>query len=135
MESFSPLGWELFFSKLPKVGSREALTLALCLLLPLLVIVRRQTVANQRRNNNKKEDTAIPWAPNHSFLLGHALLYKKDPPGFLVRSQQAVGPLFRINLLGRKMIVVGADTALQTSMARQTESTLSSHQAIAQVGL
>ena len=48
-----------------------------------------------------------PWAPGTRLpLLGHALAYKRDPPGFLRRARAAVGPVFKINLAGLVTTIV-----------------------------
>ena len=103
----------------------------------MLLLFRQAT-----NRSSSKHDPNIPWAPGHRTpLLGHAISYKKDPPRFLQASQTALcknstsdGSLFRINLAGRHMIVVGASDQLQKQVALQPESVLSSYQAIAQIG-
>ena len=76
----------------------------------------------------------IPSAPHPLPVLGHALAYRKDPASFLRSAQQAVGPVFRINLAGRRMIVVGSDRRAHHQVAHSAESVLSARQAVAEIG-
>lgn len=79
-------------------------------------------------------DGIIPNAPGSKFLLGHALAYKNDPNAFFRHCCQVVGPVFRINLAGRKMIVVAADKDLVSKVASLPETVLSSATAVADIG-
>mmetsp|Transcript_14022 Transcript_14022/g.35280 ORF Transcript_14022/g.35280 Transcript_14022/m.35280 type:complete len:493 (+) Transcript_14022:34-1512(+) len=75
----------------------------------------------------------IPMAPGAIPLLGHALSYRKDPPGFLVNTRKACGPVFQLNLAGKKMILVcGPDQ--QRQLATQPESILSLRKAVGAIG-
>ena len=52
--------------------------------------------------------TAPPYAPGLRLpLLGHALSYKADPPGFLQRARAEVGPIFTLDLAGLRTTVIG----------------------------
>jgi hypothetical protein len=50
--------------------------------------------------------TAPPSAPLATELpmLGHALAYKKDPPGFLLANAEASGGVFTLNLAGFRTV-------------------------------
>lgn len=116
------------------IGGIEATTVQIlmgsaCLILPLIFVF-----CHGSSSKIKSSDSRIPSAPGAIPFLGHALLYKSDPPLFLKKSQAAVGSIFRINLAGRKMILVGADDSLQGQMCREPESNLSSRLAVAAVG-
>jgi cytochrome P450 len=83
--------------------------------------------------NAKKTDGSIPWAPGGIPILGHALSYRQDPSGFLLRTSQTVGSMFQLNLAGKHMIVVaGPDAQRQVAMA--PERILSARQAVADIG-
>ena len=51
--------------------------------------------------------TPIPFASGAVPLLGHALAYKRDAPGFLAARCAEHGPIFRVNLAGKRMVVIG----------------------------
>ena len=75
----------------------------------------------------------VPLAPGGIPLLGHALLYRKDPPGFLVRTRTQCGPVFKLNLAGKKMILVcGAEE--QRQLASLPESVMSLRKAVGAIG-
>jgi hypothetical protein len=81
---------------------------------------------------------SIP-ARDGSPLIGHALEYKKNPAAFLIRQAQTVGSVFRINLAGRRMIVLcgGASECemQQVKMAMTLpERQLSARDAVADIG-
>ena len=63
-------------------------------------------------------------------LLGHALAYKDDPATFL--SSQPHG-IFRINLMGRDMIVIRDERAMK-QVATMREGTMSARKAVADIG-
>ena len=52
-------------------------------------------------------------APGAIPLLGHALAYKSDPPGFLRQARQACGPVFTLNLAGLRTTVVSEREAMR----------------------
>lgn len=100
-----------------------------CILVSLFGLLFR---SHKRTSTNG--DGAIPSAPGGAFfLIGHALAYKKDPNAFFRQCRQAVGPVFRINLAGRNMIVV-ANHNLVAKMASQPENVLSSADAVLVIG-
>lgn len=79
--------------------------------------------------------TRIPEAVGASApLLGHALEYKRCPASFVVGQCATVGPIFSINLAGKRMIVVGNSEELLRQVACQPERVLSARAAVAQVG-
>lgn len=91
---------------------------------------------DSRRTKQGSEDSQIPNAPGGIPLLGHALSYKKNPPECLRSIQSQVGSIFRLNLAGRRMIVIGAtsDEHITRQISMANDSILSSHQAIADIG-
>eukprot|EP00536_Pseudo-nitzschia_multiseries_P010226 jgi/Psemu1/297512/fgenesh1_pm.305_\ len=74
-----------------------------------------------------------PWAPGGLPLLGHALAYRTDPSGFMVRTTLACGPVFRLNLAGRHMVLVCGPEE-QRQLATLPDSVLSSRKAVADIG-
>mmetsp|Transcript_27444 Transcript_27444/g.30793 ORF Transcript_27444/g.30793 Transcript_27444/m.30793 type:complete len:513 (-) Transcript_27444:925-2463(-) len=86
-------------------------------------------------NNDDSESNSdhVPWAPGAVPILGHALLYRKDPSGFLVNTRKQCGPVFRLNLAGKIMILVCGPEE-QRQLAKLPESLLSSQQAVADIG-
>lgn len=78
-----------------------------------------------------RKQSDIPMADGAVPILGHALAYKDDPATFL--SSQTL-PVFRINLAGREMIVVGRDVRAMKQVATLPESVLSARQAVADIG-
>eukprot|EP00592_Proboscia_alata_P002184 CAMPEP_0194384220 /NCGR_PEP_ID=MMETSP0174-20130528/72643_1 /TAXON_ID=216777 /ORGANISM="Proboscia alata, Strain PI-D3" /LENGTH=527 /DNA_ID=CAMNT_0039171199 /DNA_START=9 /DNA_END=1592 /DNA_ORIENTATION=+ len=86
-----------------------------------------------RRKNSTLQDQ-IPTAGGALPLLGHALLYKKDPALFLTSLYQELGPIFRINLAGRRMIVVCGNRSLLHQVANVPERILSAKDAVASIG-
>jgi hypothetical protein len=84
-------------------------------------------------NNDSDIKDNVPWAPDAIPLLGHALAYRVDPPGFLLNTRKQCGPLFRLNLAGKVMFLVcGPDE--QRQLANVPESILSSKHAVADIG-
>ena len=75
-----------------------------------------------------------PLAPGSVPLLGHALAFKKDPAGFLTACCEAVGPVFRLNMAGKRFVVVGPSRAAMAQVAMANESVLSARQAVMDVG-
>lgn len=73
-------------------------------------------------------------------MIGHALAYKTNPASFLLRQVHAVGSIFRINLAGRRMVVLcgGAsdDGEMQQVKVAMTlpERQLSARDAVADIG-
>lgn len=73
----------------------------------------------------------IPMAHGGIPFLGHALAYKQDPASFLCSQHY---PIFQINLVGRRMIVVSSDERAMKQVATLPERILSARQAVADVG-
>ena len=72
-------------------------------------------------------------------MIGHALSYKTNPASFLLRQVHAVGSIFRINLAGRRMVVLcggpSDDEMQQVKMAMTLpETKLSARDAVADIG-
>jgi cytochrome P450 len=85
-------------------------------------------------HSQKNEDTSnIPWAADKLPILGHALAYRKDPAGFLLRTYHKVGGIFQLNLAGKHMFVVG-DMDAQRQVSKAPERILSARQAVADIG-
>jgi hypothetical protein len=89
------------------------------------------------RSTDSNDDSDIkdnfPWAPGAIPLLGHALSYRVDPPGFLMNTRKQCGPLFRLNLAGKVMFLVCGPEE-QRQLANVPESILSSKHAVADIG-
>jgi cytochrome P450 len=84
--------------------------------------------------SSKNVDTSnVPWAPDKIPILGHALAYRKDPTGFLLRAFKQVGAIFQLNLAGKHMFVV-ADMEAQRIVSKAPERVLSARQAVADIG-
>ncbi|CAM9552758.1 unnamed protein product, partial [Heterosigma akashiwo] len=77
---------------------------------------------------------SVPDAKGGKAILGHALDYQKDPPAFLLAQESSVGKIFRINLAGRRMIVIGSDKKAMKLVSSLPENTLSARQAVADIG-
>ena len=75
----------------------------------------------------------IPLAPGGIPLLGHALEYRKDPPGFLLQTRNKCGPIFQLNLAGKKMILVCGPEE-QRQLANLPESIMSLRKAVGSIG-
>lgn len=79
--------------------------------------------------------STIPFAGSAAPLIGHALAFKKDPAGFLVEQSRVLGALFRVNLAGKRMVVVGSgDQTAMKCVAMASERVLSARTAVAAVG-
>jgi len=108
------------------------------LLATVVVFVMAVAFAKRRRALRhappSADHTAIPWASGAVPILGHALAYKKCPASFVVDQCKKVGPIFRLNLAGKVMIVIGNSQQLLKQIAWQPERKCSSREAVAQVG-
>lgn len=62
-----------------------------------LILLRRIRACNHCK---------IPQARGGSPIIGHALAYKSNPASFLLQQVLTVGSIFRINLAGRRMVVL-----------------------------
>ena len=73
------------------------------------------------RRRQKDDDSNIPWATGAIPLLGHALAYKRDPATFITEQRKLVGDVFRLNLAGKRMIVVagGAENVRTVAFASE----------------
>ena len=103
----------------------------LCLVasLPLCLWVFRSH--SQKQGNDRSVPDAIGGAP----LLGNALQYKESPT-FFIRNQERLtdSKVFRVNMAGRRLVVIGSDTETGKLIANQPESILSSKRAVAEIG-
>ena len=75
-----------------------------------------------------------PEAPGAVPILGHALRYKEDPAAFLSWAVKEVGAVFRVNLAGKRMVVVGPLRSAIQAVATASESKLSARRAVADIG-
>ena len=94
----------------------------ICCALVLVVVYRRA------------DDGGIPWAPGAVPVIGHALAYQRGPADFVAAQCRAVGPVFRVNLAGKRMVVVGDSRDVVRQVTRAPERALSSKDAVAAVG-
>jgi len=97
-------------------------------LLAVLVVV---TVLIRRK---KDDDSNIPWATGAIPLLGHALAYKRDPATFITEQRKLVGDIFRLNLAGKRMIVVAGGAENVRAVAFASERRFSARAAVRDVG-
>ena len=91
------------------------------------------------RTRYRPNPSSIPNATESNYLLGQALAYKKDPAAFLLRQCKSVGSIFRINLAGRRMIVLcgsGKDMEMNLvkKVATMPERILSAREAVSDIG-
>jgi cytochrome P450 len=110
-------------------ASSSSTTTALAILVPLVIFVIRRLWTG-----SSDDDSNIPTAPGAIPVIGHALLYKHDPPGFLNDACEQVGPIFRINLAGKHMILIGRNCPALRQVATSTESICSARDAVAAIG-
>ena len=95
------------------------------LTLTVLSLLHKQDAHGKRR----RPPRAAGWVP----LIGHALAYKEDPAGFLTRQSRATS-IFRVDLAGKKMVVVGTCRAALRQVAKAPEWKLSARRAVMEVG-
>ena len=87
-----------------------------------------------RASDADEGTTAPPYAPGLRLpLLGHALSYKADPPGFLQRARAEVGPIFTLDLAGLRTTVV-SDAPSMRAVATAPERVLSAREAVSDFG-
>jgi len=89
----------------------------------LFFLLRRRSQSSPASTFESKSKSKIPAAPGGgTWLLGHALRYKADPPGFLRASAEATGGggLLEINLAGRRMVIVTSSTSTASSSSTST---------------
>ena len=96
----------------------------LAVLVVVFVLIRRK----------KDDDGNIPWATGAIPLLGHALAYKRDPAGFITEQRKLVGDVFRLNLAGKRMIVVAGGAENVKAVAFASERRFSARAAVRDVG-
>ena len=96
----------------------------LAVLVVVYVLVRRQ----------KDDDGNIPWATGAIPLLGHALAYKRDPATFITEQRKLVGDVFRLNLAGKRMIVIAGGAENVKAVAFASERRFSARAAVRDVG-
>lgn len=70
-----------------------------------LVVVLGILLLLLRRLFERKRDS-IPWARGSVPVLGHSLVFRKDPSEFLRKQRSLLGPVFRIQLAGTSCVVV-----------------------------
>ena len=86
------------------------------------------------RRRRKDDEGNIPWATGARPLLGHALAYKRDPAGFITEQRKLVGDVFRLNLAGKRMIVVAGGAENVKAVAFASERRFSARAAVRDVG-
>jgi cytochrome P450 len=90
-------------------------------------------IALLRRRQN--DDTSnIPWATGGVPLLGHALAYKRDPAAFITAQRKAAGDVFRLNLAGKRMIVIAGGAENVKAVAFASERRFSARAAVRDIG-
>lgn len=104
----------------------------------LTLIFLRQRRACDHCEGNQSQIT-IPQARGGSAVIGHALAYKTNPASFLLRQVHTVGSIFRINLAGRRMVVLcggASDEEMKQVKVAMTlpERQLSARDAVADIG-
>ena len=86
------------------------------------------------RRRRKDDESNIPWATGAIPLLGHALAYKRDPATFITEQRKLVGDVFRLNLAGKRMIVVAGGAENVKAVAFASERRFSARAAVRDVG-
>lgn len=81
-----------------------------------------------------KQDGQVPEARGGVAFLGHALKYKADAPRFLCEQNARLGAIFRINLAGKRMVVIGGDRDLIAQATNASEAVLSARAAVQAIG-
>lgn len=120
--------------------STGALLCVALVILPLLLWTKIPPYPQPSTKKTRSCESVPPTVPGELPWLGHALAYKKDPIGFLRKCEQTVGPVFRINLAGRRLLVVTGgggdddDRSLVRFVARQPDERLSLRQAVEEFG-
>ncbi|KAL1522919.1 hypothetical protein AB1Y20_017884 [Prymnesium parvum] len=108
----------------PLLATLAALAGAL-LLFPLLRLARR------RPSPHRRPPSAAAPLP----LLGHALSYHASPTAFLLSQRSRIGPIFKLNLAGRRVVVVCGGREAAKKVATAAERVLSARRAMEAVGL
>ena len=121
----------------PVGASTKEMTLSTLATLPwswpaiFAALVVAALAATARR---KDDDGNIPWATNAIPLLGHALAYKRDPATFITEQRKLVGDVFRLNLAGKRMIVIAGGAENVKAVAFASERRFSARAAVRDVG-
>jgi cytochrome P450 len=108
----------------------------LCLVasIPMSLWILRKQVG-QPYNNDSTNCTEVPNARGGVPILGNALQYKESPTGCIRDQEKMTGSkVFRINMAGRRMIVIGSDRVAMKQAATQPTSVFSSRRAVAEIG-
>ena len=108
------------------------MTLSMLWSWPALLITLAVLISLRRRR--KDDDSNIPWATGAIPLLGHALAYKRDPASFITEQRKLVGDVFRLNLAGKRMIVVAGGAENVKAVAFASERRFSARAAVRDVG-
>ena len=105
-------------------------------MVPIIAIVLSASISWlwKKRSTQNSFVCNIPWAKGGIPLLGHALAYTRDPPSFICKQEKMLGPIFRIDLAGRIMIVIGSSPEAMRHIATLPSSVMSSEKAIAELG-
>ena len=123
-------------------NATRSLTIALCTItvLWLSFLLLRSSGRQKRLPSASGASSVIPTAPGNLPILGHALSYKKNPAAFLRKAVDTCGPIFRLNLAGRRFVAVtdSNDNTTSSSLVRQvgklTESEASARLAVSEIG-
>jgi cytochrome P450 len=113
--------------------SGPAAVIGLSQLLALVWLVHRLLGGSAR--SGAADKGGIPDAQGGVPLLGHALRYKHDAPAFLrEQCERAASSVFRVNLAGKRMVVVGANRQAIIQTTNAAESVLSARAAVQAIG-
>ena len=100
----------------------------------IVAYLLRHIMQTTRASDADEGTTAPPYAPGLRLpLLGHALSYKADPPGFLQRARAEVGPIFTLDLAGLRTTIV-SDAPSMRAVATAPERVLSAREAVSDFG-
>ena len=123
------------------VDADPGVVAVICLVasIPLSLYILRFRSDSSYNNNNADGNataagcTEVPNAVGGVPILGKALQYKENPTG-CIREQEKRSKIFRMDLAGRKMIIVGSDPKAMKQVATTPASILSPRKAIAEIG-
>jgi cytochrome P450 len=108
------------------IDPRSAAFVCVAISIPLLIL---------QLGISYKKEGSVPDAKGAVPLLGNALQYKDDPTGCIRDQEKRTGSkVFRLNLAGRKIVIVGSCPETMKYVATQPESILSSCRAVAEIG-
>eukprot|EP00040_Diaphanoeca_grandis_P005021 m.31018 g.31018 ORF g.31018 m.31018 type:complete len:516 (+) comp16384_c0_seq1:67-1614(+) len=112
-------------------------TIAVCTLVGVLLCHYILKLTTKKSGITSKHNLhrlpSPPSAPNPLPFLGHALSYKKDPPGYLESQTKALGGVFKLNLAGLHITIV-SDAAACKAFATAPSQVLSLKHAVADFG-